>query len=348
MSERPNAIFAGLLAATAAVIVAAIAALAISGTCHLRSGLAFVVELLSGCVVFAHGLEQVPIGAPVAAALLLASLVGLARTLAAAGRERRLLGCLPSRRLEQGRLAAIASRAGSPNLYLLPARRPTAFSFGILRPRIVVSSALLEQLSPDEQAAVVWHEAHHVRNREPLKCLVVRLIAAAFFWLPLLIDLRDRYLLVKELAADRLAAEKAGAAALAGALAAATAPPATALGLSGFASARVERLFDPHAKLPPLFRPKRLLVTAVIVVGFVLLLVSSIRVDLTEPAHFIPLVAATVGLAAATHNGARVLLLGDAGGTSRRVGTSQAHRPALCASATIACRRSRFVTGPSE
>lgn len=66
-------------------------------------------------------------------------------------------------------------------------------------------------------------------------------------WRPALRDLRDRYLLVKELAADRLAVSGSGTVGLADA----------------DGTARVERLVDPAAKLRPVYRVGALAVTVV-------------------------------------------------------------------------------------
>ena len=72
------------------------------------------------------------------------------------------------------------------------------------------------------------------RLREPLRALLARLIASTFFWLPALRDLFERYTLVRELDADRLAQARTSPRALAGALHAVAAGPRFA-GSVGFA-----------------------------------------------------------------------------------------------------------------
>ena len=118
-------------------------------------------------------------------------------------RERRFLGSLPLEPFH-GQLEPNARTSGI-RVYQTPASRPTAFCFGLLRPRIVVSSGLVARLSDEELSAAIWHEIQHARVREPFRCLVARLIASTFFWLPLLRDLFDRYTLMRELDADELA-----------------------------------------------------------------------------------------------------------------------------------------------
>jgi Peptidase family M48 len=173
-----------------------------------------------------------------------------------------VLAALPLLQLE-GELADVARAAGASALYRTPATRPAAFCFGLARPRVVVTDGLLARLSPAEQAAAIWHEAQHARVREPLRCLSARLAARTFFWMPILADLFERYLLVKELDADRLAATKTSRRALAGALYAVLGEPtpAGAIGLADFSAARVDRLFDTRAELPPITTRRRILMS---------------------------------------------------------------------------------------
>jgi Peptidase family M48 len=156
-------------------------------------------------------------------------------------------------------LAAIARTTGI-SLDQTPAAQPAAFCFGLLRPQVVLTSGLIDQLSDEERAAAFWHEVQHARVREPLRALLARLIASTFFWLPALRDLFERYTLVRELDADRLAQARTSHRALAGALHAVAAGPrfAGSVGFAGLADSRVDRLLDPRAPLPSLFHRSRL------------------------------------------------------------------------------------------
>lgn len=131
-----------------------------------------------------------------------------------------------------------------------------SFTYGFLRPRIVLSRELIDVSTPEELAAVVEHERYHARSFDPLKLAIARAVPAAFFFLPVLGDLRDRYILGRELAADRRAAARCGVQPLASALARATmTPPAlqpaagAALG-GGQLRARVEQLETGVAPAP--------------------------------------------------------------------------------------------------
>ena len=285
MSERPNAIFAGLLASAAALTLAFAGALLSVGLAGVAALAATTIGALTACVFFLAELRRVPLSALVLVVLALASLIGFVRTLWIYRRERRLLSALPLTPVVDGPLSRLASDAGV-DLFVVPARKPEAFCFGLLHPRVVLSSGLLERLDADKQAAVIWHEAEHARNREPLKCLLAQLAANSFFWVPTLRDLLNRFLLVKELAADRRAVARTSTAALAGALyEVASAPSLAAVGAGDFAAVRVDRLFGEQASLPPLLRLRSVAVSAVGAAALTLTLAFPAQLNLGEQTH---------------------------------------------------------------
>jgi Zn-dependent protease with chaperone function len=93
-----------------------------------------------------------------------------------------------------------------------------AVTYGVLRPRILVSSGLATALTPAEIGAVLAHEREHLRRRDPLRMLAARLVAAWGCYLPAGRWLASRAALRYELTADRAAAGRAGRSVLAGAL----------------------------------------------------------------------------------------------------------------------------------
>lgn len=103
-------------------------------------------------------------------------------------------------------------------------RTPTvsAFCVGLSRPSVYLAESALEALRPDELAAVVAHEAHHARNRDPLRIFIVRSLSDSLFFLPALRRLTEGYASLAELDADRAAIRRAAGdpRPLAGALAA--------------------------------------------------------------------------------------------------------------------------------
>lgn len=93
-----------------------------------------------------------------------------------------------------------------------------AFTYGLWRPRIAISSGLVSALGPDELLAVLYHEGYHVEHRDPLKVLAFRTWAAAFFLMPMIGAVLRRLLARQELAADRLAMRHCDVGSVAGAL----------------------------------------------------------------------------------------------------------------------------------
>lgn len=96
---------------------------------------------------------------------------------------------------------------------------PYAACIGLLRPAIVVSTGLVRSLEPTELVAVLAHEERHRRRRAPLRQLVARATARAFFFLPILDTLVEAHLVDEEVFADREACEVAGRSSLVRALA---------------------------------------------------------------------------------------------------------------------------------
>jgi Zn-dependent protease with chaperone function len=116
-------------------------------------------------------------------------------------------------------LADAAKRARlAGRLTLVDSDESFSFAHGVLTPRVVISRGLVEIASPLELDAVLEHERYHVRNLDPLKVVVARAMPSTFFYLPVLANLRARYIAGRELAADRRAVEACGRKPLAGAL----------------------------------------------------------------------------------------------------------------------------------
>jgi beta-lactamase regulating signal transducer with metallopeptidase domain len=93
-----------------------------------------------------------------------------------------------------------------------------AITYGLLRPRILLSTSLIAALDDAELTAVLVHERQHLRGRDPLRLFTARVLAGYGWFLPLLGWWADRLALRWELAADRAATASTGAAAVAGAL----------------------------------------------------------------------------------------------------------------------------------
>ncbi len=79
---------------------------------------------------------------------------------------------------------------------------PYAFAAGLLRPRVWLSTGLLDLLDEAELAAVLGHERHHLRRRDPLRVLATRSLVHGLFFLPAAAALGNLYLEAKEQEAD--------------------------------------------------------------------------------------------------------------------------------------------------
>jgi Zn-dependent protease with chaperone function len=107
-----------------------------------------------------------------------------------------------------------------PTVKVIPDPRPQAFCAGYLRPEVYVSQRAVELLTEAELGAVLAHENHHRRVRDPLRLAAGRILSDALFFLPGLRPLSKRYADLAELSADRAAvhASEGKAAPLASAL----------------------------------------------------------------------------------------------------------------------------------
>ena len=95
---------------------------------------------------------------------------------------------------------------------------PVAVCYGLLRPRLVLSTGLARGLSRAELEAVVRHERAHLRRRDPLRLVLVRALADAVPAVPVLREAPEAVAVEQELAADRDALAAVGADALGGVL----------------------------------------------------------------------------------------------------------------------------------
>lgn len=87
---------------------------------------------------------------------------------------------------------------------------PHAFCLGFWRPRLWLTAGLLDLLTDDELGAVLAHEAHHLRQRDPLRLLISRALKSAFFFIPVIADLARLAELEQEVVADRQAIAHCG------------------------------------------------------------------------------------------------------------------------------------------
>lgn len=78
----------------------------------------------------------------------------------------------------------------------------TAFTYGLLKPRIYISKGLLSAMEPAEIKGVFLHELHHKRKRDPLKFFLLSMLKDSFFYLPVIASLAKGVRFSKECSAD--------------------------------------------------------------------------------------------------------------------------------------------------
>lgn len=212
------------------------------------------------CLAALYGLGQrlPPIGTVVLAVALTAATAGMARALALVIRTRAFTsGCV--RMPSPSSLASMTDRLGiGGRVVVFDAPIATAFTAGLLHPRIYVSNSALWDLGQDELEAVLLHERAHLERSDPIRIAIVRLLASGLFYVPLAEELRRRFEIAKELDADRaVIATQRGIAPLAAALermgrAAPLRTQHLAVGAWSCASARIGQLegADSAALLP--------------------------------------------------------------------------------------------------
>ncbi|WP_177237753.1 M56 family metallopeptidase [Paenibacillus sp. 1_12] len=88
-------------------------------------------------------------------------------------------------------------------IYVIREHQPVALAAGLLNPRIVISTGLLEMLSLQEIHAVLLHEYYHCSQRHPLKKWLAGMIIRSMPYVSILKGLGQNYDIWIELLADR-------------------------------------------------------------------------------------------------------------------------------------------------
>ena len=140
------------------------------------------------------------------------------------------------------RLEVVGALEGNRSVKVVADPRPQAFCAGYLRPTVYVSQRTVELLTAPELDAVLAHEHHHRRVKDPLRFAFGRILSQALFFAPALRSLWERYADEAELHADRAAvrASAGGAGALASALL--QFDESSAPGVAGISPERVDSL----------------------------------------------------------------------------------------------------------
>ncbi len=185
---------------TCGLLTSAAAVGAAIGSIHHGSGRTPGLTVLS--LHFSY--PRVNLAAGVLLALAGAGLTAISIAIRASWRQRR------AHREFLGHLAVVGPLPGRPAVTVIADRRPQAFCAGYLRPSVYVSRGTLELLSDAELDAVLAHEHHHSRARDPLRFACGRILSRAVFFVPALRRLCDQDAELAEVGADRAAVEASG------------------------------------------------------------------------------------------------------------------------------------------
>lgn len=192
-------------------------------------------------------------------------------------------------------LRAAAARTGLTNsLRVFEDGAPIAYTAGLLRPRIWISTALVGTVIDDELDAILWHEREHLLRYDPLRVFAARVITSLFFLVPIIRVQAQRFEVAKELDADRAALRaQRGPAALAGALVAlggSTHLADAAMGAWSMTEVRVDQLCgeDPASLLPRASQRVRALSVAALALALLLAFGQAARANVL-PASLIEL-----------------------------------------------------------
>lgn len=147
------------------------------------------------------------------------------------------------------------------NLICVTEARPLAFTFGLFKPKILISDSLVQLLKPEELRAVLLHEKCHVRKKDPLKIFLLKVLFNKVSRLGLISRLMTYFSVTMELQADKYAQRNLGtdqqflASALLKLIKFEVSPPRFAVGITSVLDARIEHCINdgwlPEFRLHP-------------------------------------------------------------------------------------------------
>ena len=217
-------------------------------------------HLIGACVVRLRDTYATPGGAAVA---------GLGLTLAGAVMARTALTAathLRTVRRQAVRHAQTARLVGRPDpdlgATLVDHAQPAAYCVAGPHPTVILTTAALQALDPDQVDAVLAHERAHLASHHHLLLAIARIGRQVFPFLPLMREADAQIARLVEMHADDAATAHGGARPLATALAVLAAAAAPAPGLAAATTDAVQRIQRLLRPAEPLSRPRRHLLGA--------------------------------------------------------------------------------------
>ncbi|KXG10008.1 M56 family metallopeptidase [Anoxybacillus rupiensis] len=83
-----------------------------------------------------------------------------------------------------------------------------ALTIGFIKPKIVLSTFVIEHFSEAELRAILFHEQFHAMQRDPLKLMLIKTVSEQLGYIPLIKHLAQYYRISRELLADQHAMRK--------------------------------------------------------------------------------------------------------------------------------------------
>jgi len=251
-TRKPHGILLGVTALTAAIMTLLV--WAITSLESLASAFVFMTRLCQG--IFSQCLGYAAMGRMTlfwAAGLTLLAGLGFAvvKAFVTLYKARRALGRLPLK------------HKGASVVLIDDADIATAFTQGIIRPRIYISRGLIKGLGSTELRAVFLHELSHKKNRDPLRFFLLSILRDMLFFIPLAAYLSRKIREKQEQRADDMAVARmrepfsiAGALIkLAGTLPLRPVETASILGAHGAVEERIRRLLGEKIRKNNTLRP---------------------------------------------------------------------------------------------
>ncbi|WP_409343232.1 M56 family metallopeptidase [Paenibacillus sp. MBLB4367] len=161
---------------------------------------------------------------------------------------------------------------------------PIALTMGFIRPRIVLSTGLLQLLDSGELEALIQHEIYHMKHRDPLKTFIMSLCSSVLWYVPILKWSQKQYTAAREVLADSYAIEAMGSAeSLGSALLKLLRRKQTKrypFTYASFAESsinyRIQYLIDPQAKPPFRLPVKRMMLSLQVVAALSVMLIGEL------------------------------------------------------------------------
>jgi Zn-dependent protease with chaperone function len=101
-------------------------------------------------------------------------------------------------------------RPANQHVIVIRHTQPLAFTVGLRRPLVVLSSAMVDMLGDGELEAVVHHEIYHQQSYDTLKIFALQLVAQSLWFIPLFRWSLRNYSIMSELMADEFAVQQTG------------------------------------------------------------------------------------------------------------------------------------------